>query len=215
MSQHEGIKAKSIEIYNAVADKYGVSSRAVLWDDQQTQYLRFHEVVKNLDMNDGNKTLLDIGCGNGELYKFLNFSGFRGRYTGYDINEKLLAQARLRFADIEVQKKDIMTEEIGQRFDYVVMSGLFNVNMGQSQSWVFDFLKKMYVLCNEITAFNMISTHVNYKDEKLFYMNPAEVLTSCLENLSKRVTLSHHNLPYNYTVIVFKNDVWNSVKEKT
>lgn len=213
MDQSNDITARQIDIYNEVADKYGTSNKAVLWDDPQTQYLRFAELVKCMDFNDSRKTLLDVGCGNGELYKFLNFLGYRGQYVGYDINEKLLAQARSRFAGIDVQSKDIMSEVIERRFDYVVLSGLFNVNVGQSSAWVHDFLKKMYALCDGIMVFNMISTHVTFRDEKMFYMNPAEVLSFCIENFSKRTTLAHHNLPYNYTVTVFKNESWNSVRE--
>lgn len=214
MDQSNIIVAHQIDIYNEVADKYGTSSKAVLWDDPQTQYLRFSELVKSLDLDDCRKTLLDVGCGNGELYKFLNFMGYRGQYVGYDINEKLLAQARSHFVDINVHNKNIMSEEIGRRFDYVVLSGLFNVNTGQSTAWVHAFLKKMFALCESVMVFNMISTHVNYRDEGMFYMNPAEVLTFCIENLSKRTTLAHHNLPYNYTVTVFKNESWNSAREQ-
>lgn len=214
-SGHEAIIKQSVEHYNSAAQKHGISSKAVLWDDPQTQYFRFTEIVKYFDLNCSSKTVLDIGCGNGELYKYLNFVGFRGRYVGYDINEKLLAQARSRFVGIDVHKKDILIEDIEQRFDYVVLSGLFNVNVGQTTEWVYRFLKKMFALCNEATVFNMISTHVTYRDEKMFYMNPVEVLSFCIENLSRRTTLAHHNLPYNYTVCVFKNELWNSVKEMT
>lgn len=213
MDQSNVIAAHQIDIYNDVADKHGISSKAVLWDDPQSQYFRFSELVKCLDLNDGNKTLLDVGCGNGELYKYLNFIGYRGRYAGFDINEKLLAQARTRFVDIEVYNRNIMSEETGQRFDYVVLSGLFNVNAGQSADWVYGFLKKMFALCEGVMAFNMISTHVTFRDEGTFYMNPAEVLSFCIENLSRRTTLAHHNLPYNYTVTVFRNESWKSVRE--
>lgn len=213
MDPSKAIAAHQIDIYNEAADKHGTSSKAVLMDDPQTQYFRFSQLVKSLDFDDRRKTLLDVGCGNGELYKFLNFLGFRGQYVGYDINEKLLAQARSRFANIDVHNRDIMSAEMGQRFDYVVLSGLFNVNVGQSTTWVHDFLKKMFALCEGVMIFNMISTHVTFREEAMFYMNPAEVLSFCIENLSKRTTLAHHNLPYNYTVTVFKDESWSSARE--
>jgi cyclopropane fatty-acyl-phospholipid synthase-like methyltransferase len=208
MTSNENINAMQI-----AAKKCGISSKSVLWDDPQTQYLRFYELVKNLDLNDHRKTVLDVGCGNGELYKFLNFVGCRGRYVGYDINEMLLDQARNRFQGIDVQSRDIMIEDITQRFDYVVPSGLFNINVGQSSDWIKNFLEKMYALSNEVLVFNMISTHVTYRDEGMFYMDPAEVLSFCISNLSKRTTLAHHNLPYNYTVTVYKDETWTSVRE--
>jgi hypothetical protein len=61
-------------------------------------------------------------------------------------------------------------------------------------------------------VFNMISTHVTFRDDNMFYMNPADALSFCIENLSKRTTLAHHNLPYNYTVTIFNDESWTSIK---
>jgi len=213
MDEIDIISGKQIEAYNDAVEKYGISSRAVLLDDPQTQYMRFAELLVSLDLNDNKKTLLDVGCGNAELYKYLNFHGFRGSYTGFDINEKLLSQARTRFSGVNVQNLDIAREQIEQRFDYVVLSGLFNVNVGQSVDWTKGFLKKMFDLCDGIMVFNMISTHVTFRDARMFYMDPAEILSFCIENLSRRTSLAHHNLPYNYSVTVFKNETWSSVKD--
>ncbi len=184
INNHQKIVKNSNEIYDKSASEYGISSSAVLWDDQQTQYFRFAELIKNLDLNDPDKTILDVGCGNCELYKFLNLIGFRGHYTGYDINKKLIKQARQRFKNIDVHCIDIMTEESPDRFNYVLMSGLFNVNVGQSLEWVYAFLKKVYELCTEIMVFNGTSTYVNYTEEKMFYLNPVETLAFCLYSLN-------------------------------
>ena len=128
MNQNETIIKHSIELFDSAADEYSTSSRAVFWDDPQTQYFRFHELTRYLDLNNGKQSLLDIGCGNGELYKFLNFNGYRGQYTGYDINEKLLGHARSRFAEIDVHCKDILSSDFDATptFNYVLMSGVFN-----------------------------------------------------------------------------------------
>ncbi|MCX6950813.1 MAG: class I SAM-dependent methyltransferase [Verrucomicrobia bacterium] len=214
MNATQQINARSIELYDSSAAAHGISSRAVLMGDPQTQYLRFSELVRNLDLNSPNVTLLDVGCGNGELYKFLNFVGFRGRYTGYDINAKLLDQARARFAGIDVELVDIFEEAPGRTFDYVVSSGIFNAEVGQTVPWVQSFLKQKFSLCTTAMAFNAISTHVNFRDANMFYMDPSEMLSFCIRELSKRTSLMHHNLPYNYTVQVFKQDSWCSVREQ-
>lgn len=202
---------KSNSIYNRSAKKYGENSSAVLWDNQQTQYFRFYELIRNLDLNDSKKKILDVGCGNGELYKFLNFIGFKGKYTGYDINEVLLNQARKRFKDINVRLFDIIEDKAEVKFDYVLMSGLFNIDVGQNDKWVYKFITRMYSLCSEVLSFNMITTYVNYRDKEMYYFDPARVLTFCLKYLSPKVTISHHNLPYNFTVTIYRDNIWKSI----
>ena len=212
-SQHEKIIQKQIDTYNKAVEKHGVTSEAVLWNDPQSQYFRFNELTKEFDFHSNNKTDLDVGCGNAELYKYLNFNGFRGKYVGFDINEKLLEQAKSRFENIEVYNKDILKENIDRTFDYVVISGLFNLNCNQSVEWVKEFLNKTFEYCDEILASNMISTYVNYKNDEMFYIEPEKMFSFCVQHLSRRVTLAHHNLPYNYTIIVHKNENWLSVNK--
>ncbi len=216
MHKYKKLITTSNELFDSAADMYHTSSRAVLWDDPQTQYMRFHELTRHIDLSNNKQSLLDIGCGNGELYKFLNFNGYRGKYTGYDINEKLLVLAKSRFADIDVQYQDILNSDFNASpsFDYVLMSGVFNANIGQSMDWIHDFIKKIFSLCTKGIIFNAISTHVSFRDEELFYVDPAQLLTFCIENLSPRVTITHHNLPYNYTVCVLKDITWHSAKEE-
>jgi hypothetical protein len=62
-------------------------------------------------------------------------------------------------------------------------------------------------------AFNAISTFVNYREEMMYYLDPIETARFCIEKLSRRVTLAHHNLPYNYTVFVFRSESWISVSK--
>jgi len=207
---HDQIIKASNQIYDESARRKTGSS-AVMWDDQQKQYLRFAEIIKYLDLENSNKTILDVGCGNGELYKFLNFMGFRGQYLGYDINTPLLKLARSRFPQIKVERKDILKDKVSKRFDYVVMSGLFNLNAGQTETWIYNFLKKMFMLSKEAVVFNAISTQVNYKSEEIFYLDPAKIFSFCTQHLSPRVVLAHHQLPYNYTMAVYKINHWSSI----
>ena len=40
--------------------------------------------------------VLDVGCGNGELWRFLQTQGYRGEYVGVDFSVELLQEARKR-----------------------------------------------------------------------------------------------------------------------
>ena len=81
--------------------------------------------------------------------------------------------------------------------------------------WVQAFLERMFALCTTSLVFNAISTHVSFRDTNMFYLDPAEMLGFCLTRLSKRTSILHHNLPYNYTVLVAKQEQWSSSRERS
>ncbi|HTP01904.1 MAG TPA: class I SAM-dependent methyltransferase [Anaerolineales bacterium] len=51
-------------------------------------------VLRLLDLLHGDETILDLGCGNGELARTLSRRGHRGRYVGLDFSLPLLTEAR-------------------------------------------------------------------------------------------------------------------------
>lgn len=204
------IKAKAIGVYDKSAAEYGDSNRAVLWDNAQSQYLRFYQLTKNLDIQDPEISILDVGCGNGELYRFLHFCGFRGVYTGIDINENLLSFARNKYCaeNVSFLKVDLLSDSFEQNYDYVLMSGLFNANYGQDFFWICRFIEAMYRRCSKLTAFNMISTHVNYRDKGLYYVSPGELLSHVISNVTPFVTLIHNEPPYNFQIELKRTSNW-------
>lgn len=125
---HPEILKRSNEAFDLAASSSVEPNMAVKWGNPQTQYFRFSELIRHLDLNDPGKTLLDVGGGNGELLRFLNFSGYRG----CDINAELVAQARKRFPRASSQLADLLADNSIARCSYVVMSGLFNADCGQT-----------------------------------------------------------------------------------
>ncbi len=214
MQQQQAIIDNANKQYNRRSQQYPGTAKAVFWDNQQTQYLRFHEIVKQMDLG-ACCTVLDVGCGNAELYKYLNFNGFKGQYRGWDINEALLNQARQMYPDIAVAKVDILAQPVTERFDYVVLSGLFNLNYGQDMAWVEQMLTAMFALTNKKMIFNAISSYVNYRQDEMFYINPTVILDFILRHLSTQVVLEHGTLPYNYLVAVDASRDWQSIDVKS
>lgn len=213
MNNHDDILKKSKEIYNSASQEHGHSSKAVLWADPQTQYIRFNEIIKYISL-DENSSVLDIGCGNGELYKFLNFSGFKGSYTGFDINDSLLNQAKQRYKNIDVQNVDILNHTIDKKYDYVIVSGMFSSNYGQDMLWMYDMIKAMYNLTDKKVIINTISSYVNFQDEDIFYTDPTKLLDFTIKNLSPHVIIEHGAIPYNFTIVIDKSKQWQSINNE-
>lgn len=202
---NEAVIAKSNEIYSE-ASRHGTDARSVLCDRTTRLHQRFAEIVKFVPVDDGKLRLLEVGCGHGELYKYLAAHGYRGKYVGTDINPDLLAMAKKRFSAIDVREVDIVARDLGEKFDYVVMSGVFNIACGQTLDWVQRFVERMYAHAEQAVVFNAVSTYVTYRQPEMFYIDPCDMLRFCIEKLSRRVTLAHHNLSFNYTVAIFKQE---------
>lgn len=200
------VVANSNAIYSSQASKHGAGTLAVLCDRSTRLHQRFAEITKFIPLDSARSATLEVGCGHGEFFKYLAAHGYRGRYVGTDINAELLALARRRFKAIDVREIDILTTDLGERFDYVVLSGVFNIACGQTIDWVHRFLERMYEHAEQAIVFNAVSTYVNYRQPEMFYIDPVEMLRFCIEKLSRRVSLTHHNLSFNYTVCVYKHE---------
>lgn len=207
------IKENAITIYNDSVKKFGAHTLAsVHWDDEQKALYRYSLIGKHIP-HDTNVSVLDIGCGNGGLLKHLNYSGFRGTYHGYDINTILIDSAKKIYPAYSkcFTVADILNDPINETFDYVVLSGLFNSNYGQDYQWVCSFIEKMYSLTNKKVVFNAISTYTNFKEETMYYINPFEISDFIIKNLSNEIILEHGQLPYNFQIVINKDNAWKSL----
>jgi SAM-dependent methyltransferase len=207
------IITKAIKIYDESYSKYGNCSQTVLWGDQQSQYLRFKEIMNFISF-ERETSILDVGCGICDFYKFLNFNGFTGKYTGYDINENLLLQSKKNYPAINLKNINILEDKSLETYDFVVVSGLFNNNYGQDFNWIKDMLRALFELGNKKIIFNAISSYVNFKDNETYYINPLDILDFIIKELSPHVTLVHGKLPFNFTVCIDKSDSWKSINAR-
>lgn len=83
----EDLQKVNQKTYNTIAKEFSLSRQKPLWEEVRA----FRRYVKH------GARVADIGCGDGRLLKL--FDGMDVHYVGVDINEALLANARLRVAN--------------------------------------------------------------------------------------------------------------------
>lgn len=100
----------------------GDNARADGWRDRLEQWLRFEAVIRGLAIED-HQSVLDLGCGTGELLTYLGAER-QGAYLGVDRFESSIGRARKRGAGRFVSGDlfDIELEGEG-RFDWAVAIG--------------------------------------------------------------------------------------------
>ena len=119
----------TIDRYRARFRRHGISPRALGWRPG-SQEVRFSAFLKDAPLSEA-KSLIDVGCGFGDLLGELRAMGWKGHYTGIDILPEFIEVARGRneagaswiTGDFQVILSDM-------KADIVFSSGLFNHSTG-------------------------------------------------------------------------------------
>lgn len=212
-------KPKIITYYEDLLSKHGENYLALDWNSRESQKLRY-QIFKELFVygkKASNISILDVGCGFGDLYGFLKAEGLlsrhRIRYTGYDISSKLLEVARKKYPDAKFELKDILEERHLPKFDYIFASGVFNIrttDTGSHLEFVKSMLLRMYDLGNYGVAVNFlsegalpISNPEDLNSGRYYYFKPEEILNFC-RFICTRYILRHDYHPGDFTVYLLK-----------
>jgi len=199
---NEKDKRAIIQRYNENLKKYGYSPKTLEWFKNR-QHIRFKALSEIGDLD--NSSILDVGCGFGDLYGFLIKKGLNIEYTGYDINENLIEIAKEVYPDAHFEVKDIEEDKTNEKFDWVFSCGIFNNKLSDNASFIQSMLKKMFKLCNKGVAADFMSAYVDFKNEGTYYAKPEEIFKFC-KTLSRRVLLRHDYMPFEFCVYVYKDD---------
>lgn len=201
----EDDKRAIIQWYRENLKKHGYSPKTLGWHKNR-QDIRF-KVLSEIGYLD-NCSILDVGCGFGDLYGFLIKKGLDIRYTGYDINENLIEIAKEVYPGAIFEVIDIEESKINNKFDWVFSCGIFNNKISDNESNIQSMLKRMVEICNKGVASDFISSYVDFKNEETHHTIPEEIFSFC-KTLSKRVVLRHDYMPFEFCIYIYKDNEIN------
>ena len=194
-------------LYEDSLEKHGTAPMGVGWRDTETHDLRFDKLASVIG-GEPAITVNDLGCGYGSLHGYLTGTGRTiDRYRGYDISEKMLAEARQALpndSSVELKAAPLLDAEA----DYSFASGIFNVRLDRSEEdWrehILATLSNMDAYSARGFAFNLLSTYVDYREDHLYYGDPLYFFDYCKRQFSRYVTLLHDYPLYEWTITVRK-----------
>lgn len=191
------------EFYNSRYEQLGADIKSVGWKDKDSQRLRFDVLFRGIDIK--GKTILDVGCGLGDLIPYLeNRYGPEFDYIGIDISENLLKEAS-RIHKCKNRKfilGDIFSINL-PHVDISVLSGALSFKFPRVEEYAQETLDEMFLLSNEVASINFLTKYVDYELEKNQHYQP-EMLLAWAMQLSKKTILFHDYPLHEFTIQIYK-----------
>lgn len=197
------------ERYRKRWEQFGYDSRTLGWN-KDCQWVRFDAAFEGLRDQDF-KSVLDVGCGFGDLLGYLRSNGWRGRYTGIDVVDELVAEARRRYSSdltAEFVCGDIAGFHGPHRADLAVAIGVFNHRLNQDNlEFITETIHKMWTATAKVVVCDFLSTssEVERRDRDLYYADPAR-LYQLASGYSRRVMIHHAYMPFEFQVKIWHDD---------
>ena len=186
--------------YTELYKKFGLSPASIGWIKGK-QDIRFNAITEIGRLK--NSSILDVGCGFGDLSSFLKNKKLHVKYTGVDINQKFVELAKKKYPKAIFETRDIETRPFKKKFDWVFAIG--STNQSGSYKYIERLLTEMFRCCKKGVAMDFLSTYVDFKKPKNFHSSPEKIF-KIAKKLSKRVIIQHDYLPFEFCVYVYKND---------
>jgi len=199
-----GIDTKEVaSIYNLRFDKHGRDIKTLGWGSESSQRLRFEVLLQGLKPK--GKTILDVGCGLGDLIPFLeDCTGGDFSYIGIDIADKLVDNARLMHGEKKTKfyVGDIFSIKLPS-VDISVLSGALSCKVHGIEHYALETMNQMYSLSKETACLNFMTKYVDFELEKNQHYWPEQVFAHA-KKICKNVRLIHDYPMFEFTIQLSK-----------
>ena len=208
MKEHE--KNKIISRYSKRLKEFGATAKTLGWDKER-HFLRYHILLSQWDYQ--GDSVLDFGCGFGDMYYYIQRNNLDIKYFGADINPALLNQGKQKYPNVELREVDFLREENSRNYDYIMSSGVHNFKLEDNWAFIENTMSKFNQCASKGFALNFISNKVDesHKQDHLYYTDPVAVIELAY-SFSRRVTLRNDYMPFEFTIFVDKRDNFDSKK---
>jgi len=197
-------KTNTLARYNESHEKFGISPKSLGWGGgKERQWKRFRAALdfSNFD-NRPIRTLLDVGCGFGDLGAWLIENNSTIEYSGIDINPALVDAGRKRY-DLDLSLTDI-NSVAENSYDLVVANGIFNYQLKHEnhKEYICRMLNRFMEIARIGIAVDFMSTYVDFVRPGTFHC-PEALVVDVIKTQTKRFVIRNDYMDYEYIVYAY------------
>jgi SAM-dependent methyltransferase len=202
---------ETTERYQGWFARYGTDPRSLGWMKGR-QAVRFAAALDGVRPGELH-SVLDVGCGFGDLRLYLESVGWKGRYHGIDLVPEFVDEARRRIPGDETTFEHIDLDDLNPQWRYsaCMAIGVFNHRLRESNMEVVErAMFKMWEVCEQVLIIDFLSATADARRDDLFYADPREVYAIC-SRLSRRVLIHHAYMPFEFQVKIWRDDSFSTL----
>ena len=190
--------------YDRLVDLYGHDPRACDASSAASLSTRY-EILSQVS-NLAGKSVLEVGCGFGDLGAYLRSKYDGVRYLGIDVSRRMVEEGRRSHPELSLRVQDVLEMDGAVRFDVVLAQGIFYLLGRGADKKMRALIEKMFALANEALAFCAISKWDPGEPGDEFLVDPKALLSAC-RRLTPRLVLRHDYLPHDVAIYLYKTSL--------
>ena len=198
--QRQRIVNRHRNAYNS----HGFKAHALNWSSKEYQYLLF-DVLFDIGVEPGS-SVLDFGCGFGDLCGYFAEKGIEIDYTGIDLSPELLNEARHRNSGATLFEGDLFElDPAPQSFDYTFASGSLSEPLEDGGDYTRRTIAKLYESSRKGCAFNLLDAAHEWTANRfdLMSFDAGEMLDWC-RTLTSSVELRRGYAKNSFTLYLYR-----------
>ena len=187
-------KISNRDFYKKSIDEFGVSAQGVHWNSKYNQYKRFEIITKLIKKDIKTSDIVDVGCGFGEYYNYLDVNNRVPKsFVGIDCEKKMIQVSKKRFPNLKFFHKDVLHDEL-EIADYYIASGALNI---LTISEVELFIDRCFHSCTKGFVFNFL------KDITFSNITKEQILNICTQ-ITQDIKIKENYLDNDFTIFMVK-----------
>lgn len=204
------IKAKELEKmnndYSLLLERYGDNEKAVGWNKPK-QRVRFEIMLQQIKRKFSSTELrklrlLDVGCGLGHFYEYLNANDIEVKYVGADANSDFISHCRLKYPNGEFY--NVLIENNFYESDIIVASGAFNRKFDDSPNIIKKFIQDTQRSKATVISINFLHSLAINQYEHNYYTSLSDIETVINRSCTSGFVVDGATLPGEFTIALYK-----------